>query len=91
MTETADSPAPQGSEESTRVELPGPASPPSEEEAPREETRRPDLDQRQAAIRTERRPAGPEETIREERDVIGDELPQNDDVSATDPTESSQE
>ncbi|MEO8220521.1 MAG: hypothetical protein ABI563_07020 [Specibacter sp.] len=91
MTETADSSAPQGSEECTRVELPGPAFQPSEEEATREEARRPDLDQRQAAIRTERRPAGPEEATREERDLLTDEPPQNDDVPATDPAESSQE
>lgn len=91
MTETADSSAPQGSEESTRVQLPGPSFQPAEEDTPRAEEHRPNLDQRQAAVRTERRPAGPESTTQEQPDALENEPPQNDHEPATDPEESSQE
>ncbi|MDP9696655.1 UNVERIFIED_ORG: hypothetical protein J2X79_004238 [Arthrobacter globiformis] len=91
MSETADSPAPQGSESSTRVELPGPTFQP-EEDAPRaEEQHLPNLDQRQEAIRTERRPAGPEMTNQDQQEALDNEPPRNDDEPETDPAESSQE
>jgi hypothetical protein len=89
MSETADTPAPQGSEQSTQVELPGPTVQQSEEEAPRAEEHRPNLDQRQAAIRTERRPAGPEET-NEDQQEAQNEPPRNDDEPETDPAQSSE-
>lgn len=91
MSETADTPAPQGSEQSTRVELPGPTFQEREEESPGAEERRPDMDQRQAAIRTERRPAGPEETNEDQQEAIDDGLPRNDDEPETDPAESSED
>jgi hypothetical protein len=90
MSETADSPAPQGSEQTTRVELSGPTFQP-EENAPREEQHLPDLDQRQEAIRTERRPAGPELTNQDQQEALENEAPRNDDEPETDPAESSQE
>lgn len=91
MSETADSPAPQGSEQSTRVELPRPTVQQLEEEVPRAEEHRPDLDQRQAAIRTERRPAGPELPNQDQEEPLENETPQIDDEPETDPAESSQE
>lgn len=91
MSETADSPAPQGSEQSKRVELPGPTFQQPEEEAPRAEEHRPNLDQRQAAIRTERRPAGPEETNQDQQEALENEPPRNDDEPETDPAESSED
>lgn len=91
MTETPDSTAPQGSEESTRVELPGPSFQPSEDNATLAEEPRPDLDQRQAAITRERRAAGPVAANQEDRDSLRDEPPENDDVPSTDPVESSEE
>jgi hypothetical protein len=91
MTEEPDSPAPQGSEEAVRVELSAPATPPLEEEAPRAQDHRPNLDQRQAAIHTERRAAGPDRPVDQEPDALEDEAPQHDDVPATDPAEDSQE
>lgn len=90
MSEPAESPAPQGSEQSTQVELSGPTFQP-EENAPREEQRIPDLDQRQEAIRTERRPAGPESTNQDQQEALDNEPPRNDDEPETDPAESSQE
>jgi hypothetical protein len=91
MSETAGSPAPQGSEQSTRVELPGPTFQQPEEETARAEEHRPNLDQRQEAIRTERRPAGPELTNEDQQEALENELPRNDDEPETDPAESSQE
>ena len=91
MSETADSPAPQGSEPVTRVELSGPTFQP-EEEAPREEEQHlPDLDQRQEAIRTERRPAGPESTNQGQQEALESESPRIDEEPETDPAESFQE
>lgn len=90
MSETAESPAPQGSEQSKRVELSGPTFQP-EEGGPREEQHLPDLDQRQEAIRTERRAAGPESTNQDQQEVLENEAPRNDDEPETDPAESSQE
>jgi hypothetical protein len=92
MSETADSPVPQGSEQSTRVELPGPTFQQPEEEAPRaEEQHLPNLDQRQEAIRTERRPAGPESTNQGQQEALESESPRIDDQPETDPAESFQE
>ncbi|MDQ0767938.1 hypothetical protein QF031_000687 [Pseudarthrobacter defluvii] len=90
MSETADSPAPQGSEQSRRVELSGPTFQP-DENAPREEQPLPDLDQRQAAIRTERRAAGPESINQDQQEALENEPLRNDNVPETDPAESSQE
>ena len=90
MSEPAESPAPQGSEQSTQVELSGPTFQP-EEDAPREEQHVPDLDRRQEAIRTERRPAGPESTNQDQEEALENELPRNNDEPETDPSESPQE
>ena len=73
MTESPDSSAPQGTEESTRVELPGPSFQPSEVDTTLAEEPRPNLDQRQAAISRDRRAAGPEATNQEDRDSLEDE------------------
>lgn len=91
MTETPDSSAPDGTEESTRVELQGPSFQPSEDDATLAEEPRPNLDQRQAAISRVRRAAGPEATSQDDRDSLGDEPEQNDDVPSTDPAEGSEE
>ncbi|MDQ0824560.1 hypothetical protein QFZ60_000733 [Arthrobacter sp. B2I5] len=90
MSETADSTAPQGSEQSRRVELSGPTFQP-DENAPREEQHLPDLDQRQEAIRTERRAAGPESTNQDQEGAFENEAPRSDNEPETDPAESSQE
>lgn len=89
MSQAAESPAPQGSETAKHVELPKPTIQPEEEvAAARADEPRPNLDQRQAAIRTERRAAGPDLAALEDQDALEDERPEENNESPTDPAES---
>lgn len=92
MSQSAEGPAPQGSETAKHVELPRPTIQTEEKAAAaKADEPRPNLDQRQAAIHTERRPAGPDSPAPEGQDALEDERMEESNESPTDPAESSLE
>lgn len=91
MSQSAESPAPQGAEDAEYVELPEPASQSAEEVRARDDEPGPNLDERQAAVRTERRAAGPDADDGEEREALEEIQPEESNESPTDPAEDSLE
>lgn len=68
MTDQPTAAEPEGSEEASGLELPGPSSQSAEELAERAEKPRPNLDRRQQRIPTHRRAAGPPTPTDEDAD-----------------------